>query len=225
MTVKELIKIVALKMDEISSSDDIIVNVDISDNNPLYAQIYGMLDESVNDVLLKAPVHRLESQIANLAMTVKDNSGKGTYKTEEIFDKTRKRLVFDVPEDFLRLASYTDTKFDRPIVDLSIEGDSIANMQHNKFLFAKSSKPVAVLGRDDDGYRVISCYSYAKDDVVQPKVHYVKRFTSGNIDATISLDSYLTDIVTWVCAGKVFDVRGDINNSKVCNDNAASLMI
>lgn len=220
MTRDELIRKVALKMDEISSSDDVIVNVGESDNNPLYTQIDGLLDESVNDVLLKAPVHRLTSQIGNITMTLKNISGVGTYVLEEIFDKTRKKLVFDVPDDFLRLASYTDAKFDRPIVDVSLEGDSVANMQRNKFLFAKSSKPVAVLGRDANGKRVISCYSYAKDDTVKPDVRYVKRYTEGS-----ELDDYLSDIVTWVCAGRVFDSRGDINHSKMCSDNVASLMV
>ena len=59
MTREELIKNVALKMDEISSSDDVIVDVNISDNNPLYTQINKLLNESINEALVKAPVHRI----------------------------------------------------------------------------------------------------------------------------------------------------------------------
>ena len=51
---QELIRKVALKMDEISSSDDVIVSVGIDDNNPLYTQIDSLLNESVNDMLMKA---------------------------------------------------------------------------------------------------------------------------------------------------------------------------
>ena len=64
----ELIKKVALKMDEISSSDDVIVPVGTGDNNPLYTQINNLLNESVNDVLMKAPIYRLSGHIAEQNM-------------------------------------------------------------------------------------------------------------------------------------------------------------
>lgn len=215
MTREELIKEVALKMDEISSSDDVIVSVDISDNNPLYTQIDQLLNESINDVLMKAPIYRLDCQIESHL----------TYKTEDIFGGYRKKVVFEVPSDFIRIASITDECFQRPIVDLSIEGDSIDKLQHNKFLVAKNAKPVAVLGRDIDSKRIISCYSYNSSDNINPHLLYVKRYSDSNLHGETGLDDYLINLVSWVCASKVFSAHGDVNGSKICDDNAASLMI
>lgn len=216
MTREELIKKVALKMDEISSSDDVIVQVNISDNNPLYTQINGLLNESINDVLTKAPIYRIQNHVVS-------NSSSTTVK---IFGNTRATAVFNVPEDFIRLASITDTAFQRPIVDLAIEGDSIDKRQHNKFLVAKSAKPVAVIGRNKSGGRTITCYSYDLDATPAPAMLYVKRY-EGSIDPSteIDMDSYLIDIISWVCAGRVFAAQGDVNKGKICDDNAAALMI
>ena len=218
MTREELIKKVALKMDEISSSDDVIVPVGTGDNNPLYTQINNLLNEAVNDVLTKAPVYRIQSQVQTV------NSGA---KVIEVFDKTRKIAVYDVPEDFIRLVSITDDAFQRPIVDLAIEGDVTDTKQHNKFLVAKHAKPVAVLGRATDGSgRVIRCYSYDASVTPSPSFLYIKRYDNDrDTSAETDLDAYMIDIVSWVCAGKVFAAQGDVNKGKICDENAAALMV
>ena len=216
MTREELIKRVALKMDEISSSDDVIVPVGTGDNNPLYTQINNLLNESVNDALMKAPIYRIQSQVETLRVS----------KTESIFNGTRKAIVFTVPNDFIRLASIEDNLFERPIVDLAMEGDDTDKRQHNKFLVAKSAKPVAVIGRGFSGERVITCYSYGLMDEPQPYMHYVKRYNNNSdTSADTDLDEYMVDLVSWVCAGKVFAAQGDINKGKICDENAAALMV
>ena len=151
MTREELIKKVALKMDEISSSDDVIVPVGTGDNNPLYTQINNLLNESVNDALMKAPIYRIQSQLSSIESS--------SFTVDVIFKKPYDRKVasVSVPEDFIRLVSITDNLLQRPIVDLSIEGDDIDKRQHNKFLIAKSAKPVAVIGRNTTGGRKITC--------------------------------------------------------------------
>ena len=216
MTREELIKKVALKMDEISSSDDVIVPVNVSDNNPLYTQINGLLNESINDVLTKAPIYRIQNHVVSM----KESTAGST------FDNSRATAVIVVPNDFIRLVSITDDSFQRPIVDLAIEGDGVDKRQHNKFLVAKSAKPVAVIGRDQNGARVITCYSYELNTTPSPTMSYVKRYES-NLDAMleVDLDSYIIDVVSWVCAGRVFAAQGDINKGKICDDNAAALMI
>lgn len=217
MTREELIKKVALKMDEISSSDDVIVPVGTGDNNPLYTQINDLLNESVNDVLLKAPIYRLQNQVEKLP----DDS----IKTGEIFGNTRRVAVLSISDDFIRLVSITDALFERPIVDLSIEGDAIDKKQHNRFLVAKHSKPVAVLANSAEG-RKITCYSYDASDKVTPTVLYIKRYDNDrDTSAETDLDEYMTDVVSWVCAGKVFFAQGDMNKGKICDDNAAALMV
>ena len=215
---EELIKRIALKMDEISSSDDVIINVNTSDNNPLYTQINSLLNESVNDVLMKAPIYRIQSQI---------DTPTDTAEIKTIFNGTRKIAVISVPDDFIRLASITDDKFMRPIVDLSLEGDEIDKRQHNKFLVARSAKPVAVLGRDGNTLnRIITCYSYGLDDTPSPSLQYIKRYDKDTeISQESGLDEYLIDIVSWVCAGKVFSSQGDVTRGKICDENASALMI
>lgn len=216
MTREDLIKKVALKMDEISSSDDVIVSVHSGDNNPLYAQINGLLNESINDVLTKAPIYRINSQLGSIESRYID--------TETIFD-SRQMIVVAVPEDFIRIVSISDEAFERPIVDLAVEGDDVDKRQHNKFLVAKQAKPVAVLGRTWDNRRVIRCYSYGEDDVTNPYILYVKRYSDTSMSSEILFDDYLVDIISWVCAGKVFSAQGDLSKGKLCDENAVSLMV
>ena len=215
MTREELIKKVALKMDEISSSDDIIVAVNSSDNNPLYTQINDLLNESINDVLTKAPVYRIPDAFIT---TESDLDGY-----QSVVGGTRRAGVITLPEDFIRLVSISDPNLDKHIVDLAIEGDDVDKRQHNKFLVAKRAKPVAVLGRADEGYRVIYVYSFTNEVIPCMSFTYVMRFTDTSND--IEIDDYMTDLVSWVCAGRVFAVQGDANRGKICDENAAALMI
>lgn len=214
MTREELIKKVALKMDEISSSDDVIVKVDTSDNNPLYTQINNLLNESINDVLTKAPIYRLQGHISSVSNHTK----------MAIFGTSRYAVSIPVPGDFIRLVSVNDVAFQRPISELAIEGDNVDKMQHNRHLVAKNAKPVAVMCNASNG-RVIMCYSYREDETPNPTMLYIKRYTNVDMAGDVELDEYMTDLVSWVCAGRVFAAQGDINKGKICDDNASSLMI
>lgn len=226
MTREELIKKVALKMDEISSSDDIIVAVNSSDNNPLYTQINDLLNESINDVLTKAPIYRIPSAFIETITDIDGEDDESVYRVVDIFSETRKKLKIRVPDDFIRLASFSDNCFDRAIVDIAIEGDDVDKKQHNRFLVAKNAKPVAVLCRSNDGERNISIYSYSTYDIPEFSFCYVKRFTdASSVESSIELNDYMTDLVSWVCAGRVFAVQGDVNRGKICDENAAALMI
>jgi hypothetical protein len=207
MTRQELIRKVALKMDEISSSDDVIVSVGIDDNNPLYTQIDSLLNESVNEVLMKAPLYRIHNHVVSVT-TSREATSNGI-----------KVAVIDVPEEFLRFVSIIDNAFQRPIVELAVEGDDIDKRQHNKFLVAKMAKPVAVISNSANQGRIITCYSYGADGQPSPVFNYIKRY-----DDEHSLDEYQTDVVTWVCAGKVFAAQGDIAKGKTCDENALALM-
>lgn len=216
MTREELIKKVALKMDEISSSDDVIESVGTGDNNPLYTQINNLLNESINDVLMKAPLHRIQSMVRPFTDA----------RMELVFYLNKKVAIFDVPEDFIKLAYISHNLFYRDIVDLALEGDATDKRQHNIHLVAGYAKPVAVLERKN-GLRIIKCYSFNTNENVSPVGYYVKRYDSDKNDPTVEvgLDDYLTDIVSWLCAGKVFYIQGDVNKGKICEDNAASIMI
>lgn len=215
MTREELIKTVALKMDEISSSNDILITVNSGDNNPLYTQINSLINESVNDVLMKAPIYRLQSHIESYAIS--------TAKT--IFGGLRKVAVFAVPADFVRFVSIQDNLFQRPIVTLAIEGDDMDKRQHNKHLVAKSAKPVAVLGNTGTS-RIITCYSYDTSATPAPTMLFIERYEGDDtLTSDVGLDDYMIDLVSWVCAGRVFAAQGDVNKGKICDENAAALMI
>lgn len=222
MTREEFIKRVALKMDEISSSDDVIIPVGTGDNNPLYTQINNLINESVNEVLMKAPIYRLNSYVAN---------GKSdTILLTDIFDGDRKVATIALPDDFLRLGSIWDSEFHRPIVNLAMEGDEVANRQYNKNLVAKAAKPVAVLGTkysDSKAQRIITCYSYSKDKTSTTlSYYYIKRYENDKITTEeTGLDDYVIDAASWVCASKTFSAQGDINKSKLCDENAIALMV
>lgn len=217
MTREELIKKVALKMDEISSSDDVIVPVYTGDNNPLYAQINNLLNESVNDVLMKAPIYRIQNQVEKITAST----------PMPIFGGQRKAASISIPEDFIRLVSISDAAFQRPIIELALEGDDVDKRQHNKFLVAKSAKPVAVIGINESGTgRAIICYSYDSSTTPAPTLLYIKRYDNDrDTTAETDLDGYMIDLVSWVCAGKVFAAQGDINKGKICDENASALMI
>lgn len=218
---EELIKKVALKMDEISSSDDVIVAVGADDNNPLYAQINSLLNESINDVLTKAPIYRLQNHLGTANPIYHESISDRNNNT------VRTIAVLKVPEDFIRIVSIDDPDFERPIVDLAIEGDDIAKQQHNRFLMAKTAKPVGVLGRNSSGLRLIKCYSLPADrEYPETTMTYVVRFAGDEaLTNDIDIDDYLVEIVSWVCAGRVFAAHGDLNRGKICDDNAAALMI
>lgn len=206
---QELIRKVALKMDEISSSDDVIVSVGIDDNNPLYTQIDSLLNESVNEVLMKVPIYRIS-----------DIFKKHSTPKEYIRTNSRQIAVFSVPDDFIRLASISSDLFKRPVVELAIEGDDISKRQHNVFLMAKTAKPVAVIGHSLSGERIISCYSFDADQDPQATMSYIHRFDGDFVD----FDEYLAEVVTWACAGKVFSAQGDITKSQACDANAVAIM-
>lgn len=216
MTREELIKKVALKMDEISSSDDVIVPVNAGDNNPLYTQINSLLNESINDVLMKAPVYRIKQSVKSLS-----KPSLGRTKGD-----LRSTAIFTLPEDFLRLVSIESGSWNRPISDLAYEGDEVSKRQHNKFLVAKSDKPVGVLCRNTTGGLSITCYSFDPSANVSATLFYVERY-SGDTDSVseVNLDDYMIDIVSWACAGRVFAAQGDMNKGKICDDNAAALMV
>lgn len=204
---QELIRKVALKMDEISSSDDVIVSVGIDDNNPLYTQIDSLLNESVNDMLMKAPIYRLYNHINTVA-----SSRPTTVNSIKVG-------IIEVPTDFLRFASIEDKAFQRPIVTLAVEGDDVDKRQHNKHLVAKKAKPVAVISNDATKKRIITCYSYGLADTPSPTMQYIKRY-----DGNTTIDDYQIDIATWICAGKVFAAQGDTIKGKTCDENAMALM-
>lgn len=210
MNRQELIRKVALKMDEISSSDDVIVSVGIDDNNPLYTQIDSLLNESVNDVLLKAPIYRLSDFI-------KEDIDSNPI-VSEIRGTSRETATITVPSDFLRFVSIQDTGLFRPITELAIQGDDTDKRQHNIHLMAKSAKPVAVISAGLDNM-IITIYSFEKSSNYTITLTYIPRYSGDDIS-----NEFIIDVVSWLCAGKVFAAQGDTVKEKICDENAVALL-
>lgn len=225
MTRTELVKKVAMKMDELSSSDEMNLNIGIEDNNPLIILINGLLDESVNETLAAIPAHRC-------TYTKRLLSSNDEQKTSFSFlDKDNRRVLKVLfPDDFLRFVRLVSSYLSRDIITLHGASDAIAIRQTNPHLMAGSTKPVAVMDNDAYGGPCAKVYSYPSDAELDKSpsataFYYVPRVDGLTEDYIPSLDNYITDIAAWVCASKTFATQGDTQRSATCMQNAQSLMV
>jgi hypothetical protein len=194
----ELINKVKTRIDEVSMSGDVIVEVGVENSKPYDSIISELLDESALEVLLKAPFYRLN--VTNGATSVNASNGRLT-----------------APADFLRLVSLKMSDWQQPVTELAIAGDEVAKRQANRFLRGGKAKPVGVLSKTNAGYQ-INYYSSSTHDVEE--FLYIKRDTAENI-----ADSQLVDAMVWVCAGKTLGVLGEANLANLCYENAKGLMV
>lgn len=230
MTRTELVKKVAMKMDELSSSDEMNLNIGIEDNNPLIILINGLLDEAVNETLAAIPQHRCSyikrmlssepSSVSKFSLTKYDRSGTSSLAYMKI----------TLPDEFLRFVRLTSAYHGRDILTLHNATDTIAIRQSNKHLRAGVTKPVAVLDNDVAGSPCVIVYSFPSDAVLTDSTkatafYYVPRVDGLASDYIPELDNYITDIAAWVCAGKVFTTQGDAQRGAACVQNAQSLMV
>lgn len=198
-----LINQVKSKIDELSPSDALIVEVGQDDNKPIDTIIGDLLDESAKEVLLKAPIHRLPAtSSANVATADAGDSTIGT---------------IDVPTDFLRLVELKMTQWKRPVTELQQQGSKIAERQYNKYLRGGTVKPVAVLSHRATKL-VIEYFSVET-------VHTVERFLYIKKDVAENIPEILQDALCWICASRVLSVFGKVAESQKAEGNAISLMM
>lgn len=218
MTRSELALKVAMKMDELSSSDEMVLSVGVEDNNPLALLIDGLLDEAVNATLAAVPQHCL-TYVKELDSVTSPSSFSLLSVGE------RSKLTVTLPSDFLRLVAITSKNgFGRDITQLYLPADPIARRQDNAALRGGSAKPVAVLrgtssGQTVDIYSLPSGTTLAEDST-EIQLIYVPRVAKGDTDYVPSLDDCLTDIAAWWCASLVFSAQGDANRSATSMTNA-----
>lgn len=193
-----LINKVKTRIDEVSMSGDVIVEVGVENSKPYDSIIAELLDESALEVLLKAPFYRLN--VTNGTTSVNASNGRLT-----------------APADFLRLVSLKMSDWQQPVTELAIAGDEVAKRQANRFLRGGKAKPVGVLNKTNAGYQ-IDYYSSSTHDVEE--FLYIKRDTAENI-----ADSQLVDAMVWICAGKTLGVLGEANLANLCYENAKGLMV
>lgn len=217
-----LINKVKTRIDEVSMSGDVIVEVGIENSKPYDSIIAELLDESALEVLLKAPFYRLN--VTKGTVTAEQNtsakkatlliSGKSTNVDNKADNQTGTIVL---PDDFLRIVSLKMKDWEQPVTELAIQGDELARMQSNKHLRGSVAKPVGVLNKTNAGYQ-INYYSSSTHDVEE--FLYIKRDTAENI-----ADSQLVDAMVWICAGKTLGVLGEANLANLCYENAKGLMV
>lgn len=218
-----LILATALRMDEVSASDGLAVSVqvDSSDNNPLYTLINGLLDESLVEIYNAAPWWRLnQTAFPNAPSSATLDPITGRYY-----------IAIPVPADFLKLAEINCGDFQRPINEIFSEGSDMAKRQHNRHLVAKLAKPVAVMSHNANG-REIDCYSLPTPIIGSLVATYIARpslpsdtaVTASAISTSVLPDALIAPL-EWLVASKAFGARGNTNGMQVCLQNAQNLLI
>lgn len=231
MTRDQLIVAVAARMDEITPSSSLSVTVDGADNNPLHALIMSVIDDGVLEIYSIAPYWRLP----NTSVTYSASSANQPVKLDSVFTGTeqeRKVLKIKLPADFLRMAVFTYPGFARPITILYQEDSPEAKRQHNRFLIAKTEKPVAVIGYGmwyDGPSKEISCYSLPGSATLQAdgRFSYIKMPETAitTSSTNVPVPSQLLPALEWTIAARVFGARGDVNHANICQQNAQNLLM
>lgn len=203
----ELINKVKTRIDEVSASGDVIVDVGVENTKPFDSIIDELLDESALEILLKAPFYRLPVYKATNLSATKD--------TNDDYIGS-----IDLPNDFVRLVSFKMKGWLQPVLSFALPGDAVAIKQSNKYIRGGVAKPVAVLYKDDSSMYV-NYYSVAsKDDHQVTEFFYIKRLTAKEIT-----DDLLIDALSWICAGKTLGVLGEKSLADMCYENAKGLMV
>lgn len=198
-TKSSFIQDVALRMDEVSSSDEVSVSVGIEDNNPLYTLIGGLIEEAFGEVARIAP-------LAMLPMEPETGNASNGITT------------IDLPADYLRFAYITVAGSNRVIGTLNVEGDAVAVRQDNKYTRAGSEKPVAVLSGSEAGPAV---RVYGGTGATLYYVAKTTHITSDNVSYYSEAEN---EIAKWVTAEKVFSAMGDAARMQACKARVDALI-
>lgn len=222
MTRDELISAVALRMDEVTPENEVVVAVDGADNNPLYALILGLIDEGVMELFSIAPYWR----IPQTPFTQQEVA------TAKVFEDTayeRTIIRLKVNDSFLRVAEIDYEDFRRPITEVFSEQSPEGKRQHNPYLCGKLVYPVAVMshgmwdnGSATENCREIDCYSLKKGatlDYSSLTASYISKpataVTSSN--TTVPVPTVLIPALEWLIASRAFGARGDTNHAAICH--------
>ena len=233
MTREELIRQVALRMDEVTpdSPDFTIADipVDGSDNNPLYALIDGLIDAGALELFSIAPYWRLPQKEFGSTNTIVE-SLPALYNS-------RKIIRLKVADDFLRVAEIGCTDFQRPITEAVPEISERGKRQHNRFLMGKEARPVGVMSHGKWGQsqcREIDCYSLPSTSSVTAssgvEATYIATPTMPlTADTTTQIETVippvLVDALEWIVASRAFGARGDTNHAAICQQNAQNILV
>lgn len=228
MTREELIRQVALRMDEVTPDIEIDdLTVDGADGNPLYALIDGLVDAGALELFSVAPYWRLPQ---------KEFESKIVESLPALFGG-RQYIRLKVDEDFLRVAEISCADFQRPITEAVPEMSEAGKRQHNRFLMGKEARPVGVISHGkwgSDQCREIDCYSLPSDTEVTAssgiEATYIATPEMPEFDdETTAIEDVvppvLIDALEWLIAARTFGARGDANHAAICQQNAQNLLV
>jgi hypothetical protein len=240
----ELINRVKSKIDELSPDSAILVSVGMEDNKPIDTMIDNTLDEAAREILLKAPIHRLN---------VSSHSAS-------IIDR-----IIPLPADFVRLVSLKLKRWKRGVNTLELPDSDMARRQSNKWLQAGDHKPVAILSfrKHGSGANIIEPYPsydsalYLFTDIdsisfdsdggikiinIQSNADWMAIVSgerkeegvseSGEVEQLLYIKSAkaeeindsMIDAMCWICASRILSSLNNITLAKKAEDNAVSLM-
>lgn len=217
-----LINKVKTRIDEVSASGDVIIEVGVENTKPYDSIIDELLDESALEVLLKAPFYRLNISSGNVTATASSSNKKSVLMTiggtTDVTNKADNQTgTIVLPVDFLRIVSLRLSDWEQPVTELALPSDEIAQLQSNKHLRGSAAKPVGILKKTAQGY-VINYYSSSTHSVEE--FLYIKKDTAENI-----ADTQLIDAMVWICAAKTLGVLNESTLSNLCYENAKGLMV
>lgn len=229
MTRDQLIKQVALRMDEITPDSALSgITVDGADNNPLYELIKDIIDDGVLELYTVAPYWRLPQSAFVYSATAADNQiivEAGAYD--------RKIIRLKVPTNFLRVAEINCDDFQRPITEVFPEQSEQGKRQHNRHLMGKVARPVGVMSYgvwNGSQVREIDCYSLPSSTTVTSSsgvtASYIAVPASASTGAStqVPVPDVLLPALEWLIASHAFGARGDSNHASICQQTAQNLL-
>ena len=254
MTRAELIKQVALRMDEVSPDITIAnLSVDGSDNNPLYTLIDGLIDGGLLELFSVAQYWRLPQKAFTYSSTASANQIIVEVLPNALADRTspgngdaelvspRKMIRLKVPDDFLRVAEINCTDFLRPITEVVTEISEAGKRQHNRALMGKEARPVGVMSHgvwNSSQAREIDCYSLSSGSTVsasnnsivasyiaKPETISDTASPAVSVETALGGSSVLVPALEWLIAARTFGARGDANHAAICQQNAQNVLV
>lgn len=200
-----LIDAVRIRIDEVSSGLNAILDVGVEENNPTDTMIEGFLDESALEVLNTAPVIRLPMLSA-------------ASSTIEYYASNSKIGTIVLPSNFLRMVCLQMSDWEQPLYDIQVAGSVVANRQKNKYLRGGAKKPVAVLEKRPTGYTLTYFSTNAVPHAIS-RLDYVPALPAERVTGQQNIDA-----LCWVCAAKVLTASQDTNAAAAAMEHARSLL-
>lgn len=167
MTRELIIKEIERRIDEISP----FTSVDILDNNLLD----GLLNETVEDVMMKLPLHLLPSY------------GGST----PVVSSSATVLVLALPTDFLRLVKLQLSSWTKPVTQtLPVEHPKYKIQFENKFLKATVNRPLVFLTRTT-GTTEANCFGLGVTNTVGSFLYCKKTLAENTPDNILEAVFYM----------------------------------